>query len=75
MQPLLRFGAPGPGKCDPYSVLVARALKNATPIAFWSPGDRKMRPLQRFGAPGPGKRNPYNVLGPRGLKNATPIAF
>ena len=75
MQPLLHFGPPGPGKCNPCCTLAPRGPENATPMHFGLPGPRNCKPLLHFGPPGPGKCNPYCILAPKGLENATPIAF
>ena len=74
MQPLLRFLDRGGDKCDPCNVFGAPGPINATPIAFWTPGDRNLQPLLRFAPPGGQQCNPYNSFGgpPLGLFFGTP---
>ena len=74
-RPLQHFGAPGPGKRDPYSTLGPPGLENATPTALWAPLVRKTQPLQQFWPPGSGKRNPYSTFGSPGPEHATPTAL
>ena len=67
MQPLQRFGALEVKKYNPYNVLGALKLKNATPTAVWGPG-----PLGGTG--GASKPPPFGRKeGGRGLRSPPPL--
>ena len=62
-RPLQHFGAPGPGKHDPYSTLGPPGLESATPTALWA-----SRASLHAGCPGLEHATPPIVLKPWGWK-------